>query len=128
MVSGFVGLMRFRNCVLGTITTIELGTVMRSLGQSPTEAQLQEMINEVDLDHNGTIEFSEFLTLMSRNMTVESSHTSSRVSHKLRVFFRQARRTRNSKRLLKSSIETTMDVFLPTRLDIMKSVRIMCDL
>ena len=34
----------------GTITTKESGTVMRSLGQNPTEAELQDMINEVDAD------------------------------------------------------------------------------
>lgn len=48
----------------GTITTKELGTVMRSLGQNPTEAELQDMINEVDADGNGTIDFPEFLTMM----------------------------------------------------------------
>ena len=29
----------------GTITTKELGTVMRSLGQNPTEAEVQDMVN-----------------------------------------------------------------------------------
>ncbi|KAH0733762.1 hypothetical protein KY285_009469 [Solanum tuberosum] len=53
---------------LGCITTKELGTVMRSLGQNPTEAELQDMINEVDADGNGTIDFPEFLNLMARKM------------------------------------------------------------
>ncbi|KAF9368730.1 hypothetical protein CPB97_004299 [Podila verticillata] len=52
----------------GTITTKELGTVMRSLGQNPTEADLQDMVNEVDADGNGTIDFPEFLTMMARKM------------------------------------------------------------
>merc|ERR1712018_740053 len=52
----------------GTITTNELGTVMRSLGQNPTEGELQDMINEVDIDGNGTIEFTEFLGMMAKKM------------------------------------------------------------
>jgi calmodulin len=31
--------------------------VMRSLGQNPSESELQDMINEVDADNNGTIDF-----------------------------------------------------------------------
>jgi Ca2+-binding EF-hand superfamily protein len=39
---------------------------MRSLGQNPTEAELQDMINEVDVDGNGTIDFDEFLAMMAK--------------------------------------------------------------
>lgn len=45
------------NECIGQITTKELGTVMRSLGQNPSESELQDMINEVDADNNGTIDF-----------------------------------------------------------------------
>lgn len=51
----------------GSITTKELGTVFRSLGQNPTESELTEMIRQVDRDGNGTIEFPEFLMLVANN-------------------------------------------------------------
>ena len=34
----------------GAITANKLGAVMRAIGQNPTEAELQDMINEVDVD------------------------------------------------------------------------------
>ena len=52
----------------GKITSKELGTVMRGLGQNPTEEELKQMIREVDLDGNGTIDFKEFLCLMVKKM------------------------------------------------------------
>ena len=52
----------------GTITSGELGTVMRSLGQNPTEAECQDMINEVDDSGDGKIDFDEFLVMMSRKV------------------------------------------------------------
>ncbi len=52
----------------GKITSKELGTVMRGLGQNPTEEELKQIIREVDLDGNGTIDFKEFLCLMVKKM------------------------------------------------------------
>ena len=52
----------------GTIDQEELGDVFRSLGQHYTEAELREMIAEIDTDQSGSIEFSEFLQLMRRRM------------------------------------------------------------
>ncbi|OWF37197.1 Calmodulin [Mizuhopecten yessoensis] len=52
----------------GKVSAKELGTVMKSLGQNPTEKELVDMINEVDSDGNGTIEFEEFLNMMRVKM------------------------------------------------------------
>jgi calmodulin len=66
------------------ITTRELGTVMRALGQNPTEAELQDMINEVDADGIGTIDFPEFLSLMARKM--KDTDTQEELNESLKVF------------------------------------------
>jgi len=48
----------------GTIELAELQQVMHKLGQSPTKAELQEMIQSVDDNGDGEIDFDEFLILM----------------------------------------------------------------
>jgi len=67
-----------------TITTKELGTVMRSLGQEPTEEELNDMINEVDVNGNGTIDFEEFLDMMARKM--RETDTAEEIRQAFRVF------------------------------------------
>lgn len=52
----------------GTITAKELGIVMRQLGLNPSEDEIHEMIQEVDEDGNGEINFTEFLTIMAHKM------------------------------------------------------------
>lgn len=50
----------------GRITTAELGTVLRSLGHNPTEAELQGLIQAVDTDNSGTVDFPEFLSVVAK--------------------------------------------------------------
>ncbi|XP_026447226.1 calmodulin-like isoform X1 [Papaver somniferum] len=52
----------------GYIIAKELSTAMRSMGKNPTEAEIQDMINEVDADKNEAINFTEFLDLMARKI------------------------------------------------------------
>ncbi|XP_061496310.1 calmodulin-like protein 3 [Rhineura floridana] len=68
----------------GTITTKELGTVMRSLGHNPTEAELQSMINEVDTNASGMVDFAEFLSLMAKQS--KDSESEEEIREAFRVF------------------------------------------
>mmetsp|Transcript_47833 Transcript_47833/g.95504 ORF Transcript_47833/g.95504 Transcript_47833/m.95504 type:complete len:157 (-) Transcript_47833:189-659(-) len=49
-----------------TIATSELGTVMRSLGANPTQAEVKDLIKEADAGGSGTIDFDEFCKVMAR--------------------------------------------------------------
>jgi hypothetical protein len=50
----------------GSITLEELRDVMKSIGETATDAQIKQIISEVDSDNNGTIEFSEFLDFVEK--------------------------------------------------------------
>ncbi|CAI9116584.1 OLC1v1017770C1 [Oldenlandia corymbosa var. corymbosa] len=54
----------------GFISAEELRTVMRSIGQNPTEAELQDIFNKLDADQNGKIDEAEFLKWMERVMKI----------------------------------------------------------
>lgn len=68
----------------GAITTRELGTVLRQLGHNPTEAELLEMIKELDKNSSGTISFNEFVSLMSGKL--KNDITDDDVHEAFRVF------------------------------------------
>ena len=57
----------------GIITAKELGTVMQSLGENLTEAELQDMIDKVDAHGNGVVDFSDFRTMMAQKMQDKDS-------------------------------------------------------
>lgn len=59
---------------------------MRSLGQNPSESELTDMINEVDVDSDGSIDFPEFLTMMARKM--KDTDSEAEIAEAFKVFDR----------------------------------------
>lgn len=57
----------------GSISASELATVMKSLGLSPSETEIADLVNEIDQDGNHEIDFQEFLTLMARQADTRDS-------------------------------------------------------
>ena len=49
----------------GHITVAEIGNVLKALGESVPGYKIRDMIREVDIDENGTVEFNEFLAVSS---------------------------------------------------------------
>jgi len=49
----------------GRISTSELGTILRSLGRTPSDAEVQQIVAKIDQDRSGFIEFDEFIRLMA---------------------------------------------------------------
>jgi len=52
----------------GEIVASELASVMHKLGLQPTADELTDIIADVDKDGSGTIDYSEFLRLMSTKL------------------------------------------------------------
>ncbi|CAK8671556.1 unnamed protein product [Clavelina lepadiformis] len=45
----------------GIISSKQLRALLRTLGHNPTDTELPELINQVDVDENGKIDFNEFI-------------------------------------------------------------------
>jgi len=57
----------------GSIDASELKELMISVGQSPSDEEVLEMVRIADADGSGSVDFNEFVTLMAHKMTeVES--------------------------------------------------------
>jgi calmodulin len=60
-----------------------LGIVLRTLGQNPTETEVQDMINEVDEDSSGSIDFEEFLEMMAKKVDLDDEEEDLRLAFKV---------------------------------------------
>lgn len=60
----------------GSFTAEDIGWVMRSLGQNPTQPQIDAIIRDMDLDNDGVIDLAEFMIrMMALTTKVDRSAT-----------------------------------------------------
>ena len=83
---------RERGCVTldaraGSIDANELKTAMRALGFAPKKDEITKMLNDLDCDGNGTVEYEEFEGLMAGKMVRTPHAPGLRLTCSLRSMF-----------------------------------------
>ena len=68
----------------GSISREELRELMDTLGIRASKEEIDLMINEIDEDNNGEIDFEEFVAVMSRR--VNASYTADQVKKAFKAF------------------------------------------
>lgn len=73
----------------GSLTQLELGSLLRSLGLKPTPEQLDALSQKADKNSNGLIEFSEFVSLVAPDLLpAKSPYTQEQLRQLFRIFDR----------------------------------------
>merc|ERR1711994_951098 len=67
----------------GTIDAKELRVAMRALGFEPKKEEIKKMIADIDKDDSGTIDFDEFLDMMTAKMSEKDSREEIRKAFRL---------------------------------------------
>jgi len=52
----------------GIVSTKVLGSLLRKVGENPSEAEIQDLVNEVDPDATGCFKFPNFLKMMAQKI------------------------------------------------------------
>ena len=73
----------------GKISSKELENAMQSMGQNPTVDEVNQMMQEVDINQDGKIDYEEFMTLMLRNSP--ETQTEDEVINAFRVFDKEGK-------------------------------------
>ncbi|WOL19526.1 hypothetical protein Cni_G28324 [Canna indica] len=73
----------------GSLTQLELGSLLRCLGLKPSTDQLDAIIQKADTNSNGLIEFSEFVALVSPELVAaKSPYTEEQLCRLFKLFDR----------------------------------------
>merc|ERR1711864_29851 len=57
----------------GTVTSWQVSGMMRCLGQNPSEAEIQDLVTQVNMDGSGMLNFPEFLMMMGLKAEAENA-------------------------------------------------------
>ena len=71
----------------GTITTAEIGAVLRECGETPSDGEVAQLVAQFDDNNNGTVDFDEFCALVTRS---RSDSVNSQVESKVAEIAREA--------------------------------------
>ncbi|XP_008800092.1 probable calcium-binding protein CML18 [Phoenix dactylifera] len=73
----------------GSVTQLELGSLLRSLGLKPSPDQLEALIQKADTNNNGLVEFSEFVALVAPELLrAKSPYTEEQLRQLFKMFDR----------------------------------------
>ncbi|CAI9274786.1 unnamed protein product [Lactuca saligna] len=73
----------------GSLTQLELGSLLRSLGLTPSPDQLDALIQKADTNSNGLVEFSEFVALVAPELLpAKSPYTDDQMKQLFKMFDR----------------------------------------
>lgn len=73
----------------GSLTQLELGSLLRSLGLKPSSDQLETLIQKADTNSNGLVEFSEFVALVAPELlSTKSPYSEDPLKQLFRMFDR----------------------------------------
>src|SRR4051812_21004123 len=57
----------------GVVTTIEFASTLKGFGVSIAGTAFEDLIQRADQDHNGSIDFDEFVNMMTMNMHTQAT-------------------------------------------------------
>ncbi|KAL6008200.1 putative calcium-binding protein cml11 [Asimina triloba] len=73
----------------GSLTQLELGSLLRSLALKPSPDQLDALVQKADTNSNGLVEFSAFVALVSpKLLAAKSRYTEEQLQQLFRLFDR----------------------------------------
>merc|ERR1712119_266203 len=68
----------------GSVDSSQVSSIVKAIGQNPSEAEIQDMVNQVDKDGTGSIDFPEFLMMMA--LKVDADNAEDEIREAFQVF------------------------------------------